>query len=94
MKINGKSFLVTGGAGFIGSSVVAQLLKEDVEKVVIYDNFTRGKMKNIDGSLKDSRCIIYPNGGDIRDVDILNDAIGSSFGKFTCCGQCIDSILV
>ena len=75
MEINGKSFLVTGVAGFIGSSVVAELLKEDIGKVVIYDNFTRGKMENIDESLKDTRCIIYPNGGDIRDVDILNDAM-------------------
>lgn len=36
---------------------------------------TRGKKSNIDRCLTDSRCIIYPNGGDIRDVDLLSDAM-------------------
>ena len=70
-----KKILVIGGAGFIGSRVVEELLKEDTGKVTIYDNFARGKMENIEKSLNDSRCAIYPNGGDIRDVDILNDAM-------------------
>ena len=39
-------------------------------------------MENIEDSLKDSRCIISPNGGDIRDVDILNDAIQGIDGVF------------
>ena len=43
-NLNGKTILVIGGGGFIGSFVVSELLKTDVGKVVIYDNFTRGKM--------------------------------------------------
>lgn len=70
-----KNILVTGGAGFIGSHLVAELLKEKVGKVIIYDNFTRGKMENIQQSLQDSRCTVYPYGGDIRDVDVLNQAM-------------------
>lgn len=73
--ISGAKVLVIGGAGFIGSFVVAELLKHKVSEVVIYDNFTRGKMSNIEMYLKDPRCIIYPHGGDIRDVDLLNDAM-------------------
>lgn len=75
MNIDGKTILVIGGAGFIGSHVVEELLKTSVGKVVIYDNFARGKFSNIAHYLKDSRCTIYPNGGDIRDIDVLNDAM-------------------
>ena len=67
--------LVIGGAGFIGSFVVQELLKEDVGEVIIYDNFCRGKIENIKNHLKDKRCHLYPKGGDIRDIDILNDAM-------------------
>ncbi|MCF8299236.1 MAG: SDR family NAD(P)-dependent oxidoreductase [Saprospiraceae bacterium] len=73
--LNDKKILVIGGAGFIGSFVVAELLKEDVKEVIIYDNFARGKMENISNSLQDSRCYVFPLGGDIRDTDILNKAM-------------------
>lgn len=73
--INDSKVLVIGGAGFIGSFVVSELLKSNVDKVVIYDNFARGKESNLMDSLADPRCEIYPNGGDVRDTDTLNDAM-------------------
>ena len=75
VDLHGSKVLVIGGAGFIGSFVVSELLKEEVASVVIYDNFTRGKVTNIAESLKDPRCSIYPNGGDIRDIDVLDNAM-------------------
>ena len=75
MKLAGSRILVSGGAGFIGSQVVAELMKTDVAQVVIYDNFARGKPEYITDSLHDSRCTIWPHGGDIRDIDLLNDAM-------------------
>ena len=75
MKINGSKILVIGGTGFIGSFVVSELLKTNVGKIIIYDNFARGKESNVSDSLQDPRCEIYPNGGDVRDLDILNDAM-------------------
>jgi len=75
MDLNGKKILVIGGAGFIGGFVVAELLKHPVKEITIYDNFTRGKMENINTSLKDDRCSIYPFGGDVREVDILDKAV-------------------
>jgi UDP-glucose 4-epimerase len=82
MQIEGKKFLVIGGAGFIGSNVVAELLKHDVEKVVIFDNFARADMKNISIQLEDPRCEIFKDGGDIRDVDILDKAVSGVDGVF------------
>jgi UDP-glucose 4-epimerase len=75
MDLTNKKILVIGGAGFIGSFVVQELLKHSVSEVIIYDNFTRGKKEYLSDSLKDSRCYIFPYGGDIRDIDILNAAM-------------------
>ena len=75
MKIENSKILVIGGAGFIGSFVVAELLKENVAEVVIYDNFARGKKEYLKESLMDRRCSIFPIGGDIREIDILNKAM-------------------
>lgn len=75
MDLKNSNCLVIGGAGFIGSFVVKELLKEDVAQVIIYDNFARGKMENIEEALSDKRCIIFPLGGDIRETDVLNEAM-------------------
>ncbi|WP_102795707.1 NAD-dependent epimerase/dehydratase family protein [Bowmanella denitrificans] len=82
MKLTGKRILVIGGAGFIGSHVVEELLKSDVAEVVIYDNLTRGKKEYIELFLNDPRCIFYPFGGDIRDIDVLNHAMQGIDGVF------------
>lgn len=74
MNIDGSKCLVIGGAGFIGGFVVKALLKENVKEVVIYDNFTRGKQVNISKSLEDERCSVFPFGGDVRELDVLDKA--------------------
>ena len=51
-NIEGSKILVTGGAGFIGSFVVSELLKEDIGEVVIYDNLARGEMHYINEQLE------------------------------------------
>jgi UDP-glucose 4-epimerase len=75
MELNNSKILVIGGAGFIGSFVVAELLKENVGEIIVYDNFARGKKEYLENSLKDKRCKIFPIGGDIREIDILNKAM-------------------
>jgi UDP-glucose 4-epimerase len=75
MNIKGSKILVVGGAGFIGSFVVSELLKEEVGEVVVYDNFARGNKSYLYEQLKDPRCSIFPIGGDIRDLDILDVAV-------------------
>lgn len=73
-KLKNSRVLVIGGAGFIGGFVVSELLKQDVKQVIIYDNFTRGKHENIEKCLRDSRCSVFPMGGDIRETDVLDKA--------------------
>lgn len=75
MKLENSKILVIGGAGFIGSFVVSELLKENVSEVVVYDNFARGKKEYLTESLKDPRCKLFPIGGDVREVDILDTAM-------------------
>ncbi len=74
-KLENSKVLVIGGAGFIGSFVVTELLKQPVKSVVVYDNFARGKREYLSEALTDERCSIFPIGGDIRDIDILNEAM-------------------
>jgi UDP-glucose 4-epimerase len=74
-KLDNAKVLVIGAAGFIGSFLVKELLKEPVREIILYDNFARGKIDNIKESLKDPRCYIFPYGGDIREVDVLDKAM-------------------
>ena len=42
-------YVVTGGAGFIGSAIVRGLLREGASQVVVLDNFLTGHEQNLDG---------------------------------------------
>ena len=64
--IEGKSILVTGGAGFIGSHIVESLVKAGA-KVKVYDNFSSGLLENLDAVKKDVEIIR----GDILDYELL-----------------------
>ena len=75
MNIENSKILVIGGAGFIGSFVVSELLKENVSEVVVFDNFARGNRDYLTEQLKDARCSVFPIGGDVRDLDILDAAV-------------------
>lgn len=71
MKLSNKKILVTGGAGFIGSNLIEDLLKYD-NIVTCLDNFSTGHHHNL------KNFINHPNFklivGDIRDFKICLDA--------------------
>lgn len=64
------AYLVTGGAGFIGSNIVEELVRRK-KKVRVLDNFITGKMENIKPFL--SRIELIK--GDIRDRKALDKAM-------------------
>jgi UDP-glucose 4-epimerase len=55
--------------------VVDLLTKEDVEEIIVYDNFTRGTMDNLEYALRDERVRVFEVGGDITQEDILDAAV-------------------
>ncbi len=60
-----KKVVVTGGLGFIGSSLVEELVKDN--EVIIIDDLTSGKLENIDHLEKDNLTLIK---GSITDLDL------------------------
>jgi UDP-glucose 4-epimerase len=57
MKYN--TFLVVGGAGFVGSHIVDLLVELGAEKVVVLDNLFLGKMENLSWAEKNGNVIVY-----------------------------------
>lgn len=82
MQIKGKCFLVLGGAGFIGSHLVEQLLAEGAAQVRVYDNFSRGTRVNLEQALQDPRAEVFADGGDILYKDTLLRAMAGMDGVF------------
>jgi UDP-glucose 4-epimerase len=65
-------FLVTGGAGFIGSNLVDRLLQRGQE-VVAYDNLSTGQMRFLDDALRCPRFRLVR--GDLLDLPALTEAM-------------------
>jgi UDP-glucose 4-epimerase len=70
------SFLVTGGAGFIGSNIVQALLYRG-DTVRVLDNFSTGKQENLNfaGMSPDLLNNLETVQGDIADIDICHGAM-------------------
>jgi UDP-N-acetylglucosamine/UDP-N-acetylgalactosamine 4-epimerase len=73
IELSRHSFLVTGGAGFIGSNLVEYLLAFGAKKVVVLDNLSNGFYKNIEGFLDHPSFSFIE--GDIRDLNICKSSV-------------------
>ncbi|MEO6149638.1 MAG: NAD-dependent epimerase/dehydratase family protein, partial [Mucilaginibacter sp.] len=71
--ISKKRFLVTGGAGFIGSHLVEYLLQHNAAKVRVLDDFSTGYYHNIK-QFRDNPAFEFIE-GDIRDVEMCNEVM-------------------
>lgn len=71
--ITGSRALVTGGAGTIGSTIVDQLVAAGADRVVVLDNFVRGRLANLDAAMVSGRVEVVD--GDLRDRDLVHDLV-------------------
>ena len=53
--LRGQRVLVTGGAGFVGSHIVDLLVEEGCERILVVDNFVRGRRENLAAALPSGR---------------------------------------
>ena len=80
MNLTDEKIVVIGGAGFIGSHIVDQLLAEPVREIVVIDNFVRGGLANIERSLADPRVRVVE--GNITSPDFLEGLLENAAGVF------------
>jgi UDP-glucose 4-epimerase len=64
-SLAGKRVLVTGGAGFVGSHIVDQLIAHDAATITVIDNMVRGRPANLASALQSGRVTLIE--GDICD---------------------------
>jgi UDP-glucose 4-epimerase len=66
--------LVTGGAGFIGSNIVDELVGRG-DDVVVFDNLSTGRLSNLEGALAGGARLVE---GDITNAEDLARAFGEA----------------
>ena len=74
VELRGSRVLVTGGAGFIGSFIVDQMLEAGADQITVVDHFVRGRHENVADAVDTGLVEVVD--GDIRDaalVDRLTD---------------------
>ncbi len=69
---------ITGGAGFIGSTMVTRLIANPENEIVVFDNFLSGKMELIEKHISNKRFKLIK--GDLLDLPFLIESMkGSEF---------------
>ncbi len=87
--ISGKKIFITGGAGFIGASLINRFLQDN--QVIVFDNFTRNSL--VDKTFKDHSNLQIINGS-ILDYEFLAKSMDKSDVVVHCAGIAgVDSVI-
>ena len=70
--MNYQRALITGGAGLVGSHIVDLLVKENLSEIIVLDDFSRGRLENLEAAKAGGNLRIVR--GDIRDRALLHDS--------------------
>lgn len=73
MNISGKTVMVTGGAGFIGSHLVDALIDERPKKIIVVDNFFLGNRENLVDAVKRYGDRIEIIDADVKDIEVMRN---------------------
>ena len=69
----GKTVLITGGAGLVGSHIADLLVADGNPEIIVLDNFVRGRMDNLSRAMANGRVRVVE--GDIRDSALLRQVM-------------------
>lgn len=69
-------YLITGGAGLIGSHIADQLLEDPSARVTVLDDFSRGRRGNLSSAAATGRLEVVD--GDIRNRPLLDRLVGGA----------------
>ena len=75
-SLDGASIFITGGAGFIGSHIVDQVLAVGAAHVTVLDDLERGSRDNLADALSTGRVDLVT--GDVCDADLVDRLVGDA----------------
>src|SRR5947209_2461624 len=70
-ELKGANIFISGGAGFVGSYIADKVLAQGAAKVVIVDDFVRGRPENLARAMDSGRVQLVE--GDIVDSELIDD---------------------
>jgi len=92
IQLKGNKYIVTGGAGFIGSHIAEEIVKQG-KQVVVIDDLSAGKKENLEGWWNSAQCEFIHE--DIHILLALYEAFAGADAVFhnaaSKCSRCIES---
>jgi UDP-glucose 4-epimerase len=76
VNLKGANIFISGGAGFIGSHIADQVLDAGASRVIVLDDFIRGRRENLARAFPTERLELVE--GDIADRDLVHDLISGT----------------